>query len=70
MKLLDNMNFDPGADVSAVENEIFSDLVKSLRQQQQELLKDRKVSSAIVQKKLVSFGRLLTNLERLGAKLH
>ena len=70
MKLLDNMNFDPGADVSAVENEIFSELVKSLRQQQQELLKDRKVSSAIVQKKLVSFGRLLTNLERLGATIH
>jgi len=68
--LLGNMNFDPEAGASAVENEIFSNLVKSLRAQQQELLKDRKVSSAVVQKKLVSFGRLLTDLERLGATIH
>lgn len=68
--LLDNMNFDPGSQATDVENEIFSKLLKSLRQQQQELLKDRKVSSAIVQRKLVSFGRLLTDLEHLGTKLH
>ncbi|MFA6193848.1 MAG: hypothetical protein WC726_03260, partial [Parcubacteria group bacterium] len=68
--LLNNMDFDLGSDVTAVENEIFSELLKSLRQQQQELLKDRKVSSSIVQKKLVSFGRLLTDLERLGATVH
>lgn len=68
--LLNNMNFEPGSDATAVENETFSELLKSLRQQQQDLLKDRKVSSSIVQKKLVSFGRLLTDLERLGATIH
>jgi len=67
--LLDNMNFDPGSEATVVENETFSKLLKSLRQQQQELLTDRKVSSAIVQRKLVSFGRLLTDLERLGATM-
>jgi hypothetical protein len=68
--LLNNMNFEPGSDATAVENEIFSELLKSLRQQQQDLLKDRTVSSAVVQKKLISFGRLLTDLERLGSTIH